>query len=142
MPLREEERCRPSLARGSAGRARRDAKVALATLELAWEVLRMIGPFAAAAELAADVMPLDPAAGAVLGRALHALGDLDGALAHLDTSIARGLDHFTVRLDRAAVLRDLGRHAEARRELLRAQTSAPAEPAVIQALQAWAQPQR
>jgi len=74
--------------------------------------------------------------------ARRGLGDLEGALAHLDASIARGLDHFTVRLDRAAVLRDLGRHAEARRELLQAQQRAPTEPAVMQALQQWAQPPR
>jgi tetratricopeptide (TPR) repeat protein len=74
--------------------------------------------------------------------ARRGLGDLEGALAHLDASIARGLDHFTVRLDRAAVLRDLGRDAEARRELLQAQKRAPTEPAVMQALQQWSQPPR
>jgi tetratricopeptide (TPR) repeat protein len=74
--------------------------------------------------------------------ARRGLGDLEGALAHLDASIARGLDHFSVRLDRAAVLRDLGRHGEARRELLRAQQGAPTEPEVMQALHEWAQPPR
>ncbi|HEU4419072.1 MAG TPA: hypothetical protein VFT55_09050 [Planctomycetota bacterium] len=78
----------------------------------------------------------------IAAEARRRLGDHDGALAHLDASIARGLDHFTVRLDRAAVLRDLGRHAEAWRELLQAQQSAPMEPAVMQALQEWAQPPR
>jgi len=74
--------------------------------------------------------------------ARRGLGDLEGALAHLDASIARGLDHFTVRLDRVLVLRDLGRDAEARRELLQAQQRAPTEPAVMQALQQWSQPPR
>ncbi|MEO6593760.1 MAG: hypothetical protein ABIP94_03300 [Planctomycetota bacterium] len=70
------------------------------------------------------------------------LDDLEGALAHLDASLRRGLDHFSVRLDRAAVLRDLGRVAEAQRELLRAQQQAPMSLQVQFALQQMAQPPR
>ncbi|MBM4060751.1 MAG: hypothetical protein FJ265_06615 [Planctomycetes bacterium] len=69
-------------------------------------------------------------------------GDPEGALAHLDASIARGLAPTGVRLDRAELLRDLGRAAEARRELLRAQRDAPLDPAVQQALRQWAAPGR
>lgn len=69
-------------------------------------------------------------------------GDLGGALAHLDASLARGLDPVALRLDRAALLRELGRHAEARRELLRAQQQAPMDPAVQHALRQAAQPPR
>ena len=52
------------------------------------------------------------------------------------------LDHVSVRLDRAAVLQELGRTAEARRELLRAQQQAPMDPGVQQALWQLAQPPR
>ena len=74
--------------------------------------------------------------------ARRGLGDLDGALAHLDESVRRGLAHTAVRLDRARLLRDLGRPADARRELLRAQAQAPMDPAVQQALFELAQPPR
>lgn len=72
--------------------------------------------------------------------ARRGLGDLEGALAHLDTSVQRGLHHTGVRLDRARVLRDLGRLAEARREVLAAQREAPMDPSVLQALQELASP--
>ena len=74
--------------------------------------------------------------------ARRGLGDLDGALAHLDTSIARQLGTVGVRLDRAAVLRALGRLDDARRELLRAQQQAPFDPAVQAAMQQLAVPPR
>lgn len=74
--------------------------------------------------------------------ARRGLDDLDGALAHLDASIAGGLASIGVRLDRAAVLRDLGRAADARRELLLAQREAPTDPRVLAALQALAAPPR
>jgi tetratricopeptide (TPR) repeat protein len=53
----------------------------------------------------------------VAAEARVAAGDPEGALAHLDASIARGLDHVSVRVDRAAVLMRLGRRDEARAEL-------------------------
>lgn len=65
-------------------------------------------------------------------------GDLPAALAHLDRSIGLGLAPPGVRLDRASVLRDLGRAAEARDELLLAQREAPLDPAVLAALRAAA----
>jgi hypothetical protein len=74
--------------------------------------------------------------------ARRGMGDLEGALRHLDTSLAQGLDHVSVRLDRVAVLRELGRAGEAKRELLRAQRQAPMDPSVQQALWQSAQPPR
>ena len=67
-------------------------------------------------------------------------GDLPAALAHLDTSIARGLAPVGVRLDRARVLQALGRTAEARAELQQAQVQAPFDPAVMAAMQQSAAP--
>ena len=66
--------------------------------------------------------------------ARRGLGDLPGALAHLDTSAARGLAPVALRVDRAALLRDLGRPRDAQQELLRAQREAPHDPQVLQAL--------
>jgi len=74
--------------------------------------------------------------------ACGARGDLQAALQHLDTSLARGLDHVSVRLDRAALLRELGQPQAAHRELLLAQRQAPTDPAVLQALWAAARPGR
>lgn len=65
-------------------------------------------------------------------------GDLAGALAHLDTSIARGLAPVGVRVDRARVLQALGRPAEAHAELLAAQQQAPFDPMVMAALRSAA----
>lgn len=61
-------------------------------------------------------------------------GDLLAALAHLDRSEALGLTPIGVRLDRVAVLRELGRATEAHDELRRAQREAPFDPAVLDAL--------
>jgi tetratricopeptide (TPR) repeat protein len=74
--------------------------------------------------------------------ARRGLGDLEGALAHLDASIARGLRAPEVRLDRAAVLRELGRPRDARQELFTAQREAPGDPAVMRALLQLASPPR
>ncbi|MBL8729991.1 MAG: hypothetical protein JNM25_16320 [Planctomycetes bacterium] len=101
--------------------------------------------FEAAERLALSCLQIAEPKGYVFQLAAAArrgLGDLQGALAHLDASIARGLHHTSVRLDRAAVLRDLGRYADARRELQTAQREAPMEPAVLRALQDLAQPPR
>ncbi|MBK8096460.1 MAG: tetratricopeptide repeat protein [Planctomycetes bacterium] len=62
--------------------------------------------------------------------ARQATGDLDGALALLDTSVARGLDHWTVLLERVELHERLGRRLEAERDVLRAQQQAPFEAAV------------
>lgn len=72
--------------------------------------------------------------------ARRGLGDLAGALAHLDAAVARGLAPTALRLDRAQVLDDLGRRRDARRELLRLQSEAPGDPAVMRALQRLAAP--
>ncbi|MBL8725368.1 MAG: hypothetical protein JNK49_15100 [Planctomycetes bacterium] len=69
-------------------------------------------------------------------------GDFAAALAHLDQSLARGLAAVAVRVDRAAVLRDLGRIRDADRELQRAQMQAPGDPMVLHALQQAARPMR
>ncbi len=101
--------------------------------------------FEAAEQLALSCLQIAEPKGYVYQLAAAArrgLGDLEGALAHLDTSVQRGLHHTSVRLDRAAVLRDLGRYADARRELQIAQREAPMEPAVLRALQDLAQPPR
>lgn len=94
--------------------------------------------FEAAERAALSCLEVGEAKGLVYrlaARARRGLGDLPGALAHLDESLAKGIDPVSVRLDRAAVLRDLGRPADAHRELLRAQRQAPFDPAVQAALQ-------
>jgi tetratricopeptide (TPR) repeat protein len=93
--------------------------------------------FEAAERLALSCLQIATPKGYVFRLAASArrgLDDLDGALAHLDESLRRGLDDVTVRLDRAAVLRALGRDADARSELLRAQRQAPMDPGVLRAL--------
>jgi len=99
--------------------------------------------FSAAEQIALSCLDVADAKGFVFrvaAAARRGRDDLDGALAHLDRSLALGLDHVSVRLDRAAVLRDLGRGRAAMRELLRAQSQAPADPAVMQALRAGVAP--
>lgn len=71
----------------------------------------------------------------VAARARQLRGDLDGALAMLDGSIARGLDHVSVRLDRAELLRLCGRAGEADAELQRAMQQDPLDPGVQAAMQ-------
>ncbi len=70
------------------------------------------------------------------------LGDFEGALTHLDASIARGLDFVPVRLERAGLLGKLGRQAEARAELRKLQAEAPFDPAVQAAARVLAAPGR
>lgn len=72
--------------------------------------------------------------------ARRGLGDLPGALAQLDESLARGLAPNGVRADRVLLLRELGRVAEARRELAALQASAPFDPVVQMAAQRFAAP--
>ncbi len=101
--------------------------------------------FAAAERLALSCLQIATAKGYVYRLAAQArrgLGDLPGALAHLDTSIASGLAPVGVRLDRAALLRELGRHREAKRELLLAQRDAPTDAQVMRALMQSASPPR
>ncbi len=74
--------------------------------------------------------------------ARHGLGDDEGALAHLEAGIARGLGTVGVRVDRARVLHELGRHADARRELWALQREFPGDPRVLGAVRALAAPPR
>jgi hypothetical protein len=69
-----------------------------------------------------------------------AAGDVEGALALLDQSIARGLDHVSVRMHRARLLQSAGRAAEARAEFLRAQSADPFDPDVLAFARALAAP--
>lgn len=99
--------------------------------------------FIAAEQIALSCLDIAEPKGLVFRMAAAArrgLDDLDGALAHLDRSIALGRDHVSVRLDRVQVLRDLGRNREAMAELMRAQQAAPTDPNVIAALRATAPP--
>lgn len=61
-------------------------------------------------------------------------GEPLAALAILDSSVARGLDHASVLLDRSQILRDLGRYPEARRDLMRARQGDPFNPRVLATL--------
>ena len=70
------------------------------------------------------------------------VGDYEGALAHLDQSIARGLATTRVRLDRVHVLHELGQPAAARRALLELQRDCPTDPLVIGAMRQLATPPR
>lgn len=69
-------------------------------------------------------------------RARREQGDQVAALALLDESIARGLDHVSVVLDRREVLLELGRHEEARKALSRAIAASPFDPRVLSAMMA------
>jgi tetratricopeptide (TPR) repeat protein len=89
-----------------------------------------------------DVAPPKALVYRMAATARRGAGDLPGALQHLDTSLARGLAPIALRLERVALLRELGRPDEARRELLRAQQQAPLDPNVQQALRTAAQPPR
>jgi tetratricopeptide (TPR) repeat protein len=73
-------------------------------------------------------------------RALHGQGDVEGALAYLDTSVARGLDSSDVQFDRARLLHELGRSREARRVVFHVQRSDPTDPRIIGALRYFAKP--
>lgn len=61
-------------------------------------------------------------------------GEPLAALAILDSSLVRGLDHSSVLLDRSQILKDLGRYQEARRDLARARQRDPFNPRVLAAL--------
>jgi len=78
----------------------------------------------------------------IASEARQLAGDQDAALAHLDTSLRRGLDHVTVWLARAKLLRAMGRDAEARRSLATAQQRAPMDPTVIHTMREFAAPPR
>lgn len=87
-----------------------------------------------------DVAPAKGLVYQLAASACLARGDRPAALAHLDAAIARGLGVTGVRLDRAALLRELGRVAEADQELARARLQAPFDPLVLRASEAAAMP--
>lgn len=96
-----------------------------------------------AEQLALSCLEVAPPKGLVYqmaAQAQQALGDRQAALVHLDAAIARGLSPIGVRLHRAALLQELGRLAEARSELDRAQAQDPLDPRVMQAVQQFAMP--
>ena len=66
--------------------------------------------------------------------ARHGLGDVHGALAHLDTSLARGLNSVDVRMDRARLLHELGRTKEARAVIFELQREYPTDLRIVGAL--------
>jgi tetratricopeptide (TPR) repeat protein len=71
----------------------------------------------------------------VAARCRQQAGDAQGALAHLDTALARGFDQPALRAERAEVLRALGRADEADHELRAAFARAPFDTAVRAAME-------
>ena len=72
--------------------------------------------------------------------ASHGQGDVEGALAHLDASIERGLNTVDVRFDRARLLHELGRTQEAQEAIFRLQRDYPTDPRMLRALMHFAKP--
>lgn len=101
--------------------------------------------FLVAEEVALSCLQIAEAKGYVYRLAAAArlgLGDGDGALRHLDTSIERGLAVLDARIERVRTLRELGRTREARAALLRLQRDHPMEPGVIGLTRYVSQPPR
>ncbi len=73
-------------------------------------------------------------------RARHGLGDVEGALQHLNTSVERGLKTIDVQFDRARLLHELGRTHEARGVIFELQRKHPTDPRIIGALRFFAKP--
>jgi tetratricopeptide (TPR) repeat protein len=74
--------------------------------------------------------------------ARHGLNDVEGALRHLDTSIARGLNTVDVQIDRARLLHELGRISEAKKAIMNLQREWPTDTRVLSALRYFAAPGR
>lgn len=72
--------------------------------------------------------------------ARHGMGDIVGALQHLDTGIERGLNTKDVRYDRARLLFELGHVREARKAIFELQRDYPTDPRMINALRHFATP--
>lgn len=95
--------------------------------------------FDAAEAQALTCLEIAPPKGLVFRTAASARarqGRVDLALALLDRSLALGLAHSSVLLDRASYLKQLGRHAEAEQDLARAAVDGPFDPRVIELLRA------
>jgi tetratricopeptide (TPR) repeat protein len=91
-----------------------------------------------AEQRALSCLQIAPPKGLVWRFAAHCrqqVGDAPGALAHLDTALARGFDQPALRAERAEVLRALGRADEADRELRAAFARAPFDPVVRAAME-------
>jgi len=73
-------------------------------------------------------------------QARHGQGDVEGALAHLEASIARGLNTVDVRFDRARLLHELGRNKDARRAIFRLQREYPTDLRILGALMHFSKP--
>lgn len=72
--------------------------------------------------------------------ARHGMGQPEAALAHLDTSIERGLATVPVRLDRAKLLHELGRTQSARQAIFALQREYPTDPKIMFTLRHLAAP--
>lgn len=95
--------------------------------------------FDAAEARALSCLEIAPPKGLVFRTAASARarqGRLDLALALLDRSVAMGLAHSSVLIDRASYLTQLGRHVEADQDLARAAAGGPFDPRVIELLRA------
>jgi protein O-mannosyl-transferase len=96
-----------------------------------------ISYFDAAVEAALHCLKIAAPKGLVYRTAASARriqGDLDAAIELLDRSVAAGLDHSSVLLDRSDLLRRRGRVREARADLERARDGDPFNPRVVHAL--------
>ena len=99
--------------------------------------------FETAERLALSCLEIAPPKGYVYLLAAFArrgLDDLDGALHHLDTSMASGLPTIDVCIQRVRTLVDLGRPADARRALQDLQRRYPTDPRTIHAIRAFQSP--
>lgn len=98
------------------------------------------GAFAEAEQVALSCLEIAVPKGLVFrvaARARHSSGDLEGAIELLDESVRRGLDHHSVLIDRASLLREAGRLAEAEADLRAALAQDPMDPRVHAALQSF-----
>jgi protein O-mannosyl-transferase len=101
--------------------------------------------FAAAEQAALSCLQIAPPKAYVYRLAAIARrgrGDLEGALAHLDAAIGAGFGLTGVRVERVKLLRELGRHDESRRELMRAQQQDPMHPELVGLMHPQAAPGR
>jgi len=99
--------------------------------------------FIDAEELALSCLEIAKAKGYVYQLAAfarHGMGDPEGALEHLDTSIERGLNTKDVRYDRARLLHEVGRIREARKAIFELQHDFPTDPRLMGALRHFAKP--
>ena len=95
---------------------------------------RLVRLFGEAERLALSCLEIAEPKGYVYQLAAFArngLGDPDGALRHLETSMRRGLATVDVQIDRVRLLREMGREPDARAGLSRLQHECPMDPRVL-----------